>query len=155
MERALYELNRFDTDVVGAPCYFEPQLVVDAAEPVGAWLGMANYDRAMFIIQAGEWTNIGDTLDAAVWQATSAAGAGAKPVVGKAITTYASTAAAENNLWYIHLDVSELDVDGGFAWIQLRVDVSAGDSVYLAVVCQRESRVFEPVPRPEVEEVIN
>ena len=153
MERALYELNRFDNDITA--CYFEPQLVAAGAEPVGAWLGMANYDRAMFIIQGGDWTNIGDQLDAGVMQATSAAGAGPKAVAGKVITTHTSLATNENNLWYIHVDVSELDVDGGYAWIQLYVTVSAGDSVYLAAVCQRESRVFEPVPRTNVTEVIN
>lgn len=153
MERALYELNRFDNDVTA--CYFEPQLVAAGAEPAGAWLGMANYDRAMFIIQAGDWTNIGDTLDAGVMQATSNAGAGTKAIGGKTITTYTSLATNENNLWFIHVDISELDVDGGYAFIQLYVTVSANDSVYLAAVCQRQSRVFEPVPVTNVTEIIN
>jgi hypothetical protein len=153
MERALYELNRFDNDITA--CYFEPQLVAAGAEPVGAWLGMANYDRAMFIIQGGDWTNIGDQLDAGVMQATSAAGAGTKAIAGKTITTYTSTATNENNIWYIHVDISELDVDGGYAWIQLYVTLSANDSVYLAAICQRESRVFEPVPTTNVTEIVN
>lgn len=158
MERALYEQNRFANDIT--PCYFEPALVAQGAEPVGAWLSMENYDKAMFIIQGGNWTNIGDTLDAQVWQANTAVGGGAKvmsldPLEAKAITTYTSAAVDENNLWYIHVDISELDVDGGFAWIQLRLAVSAGDSVYLAAVCQRQSRVFEPVPVTNVTEIIN
>lgn len=153
MERALYELNRFDTDATA--CYFEPQLVAAGAEPVGAWLGMANYDRIMFIVMAGNWTNIGDTLDAGVMQATSNAGAGTKAVAGKAITTYTSTATDENNIWYIHVDISELDVDLYYAYVQLYVTVSANDSVYLAAICHRESRVFEPIPVTNVTEIIN
>ena len=153
MERALYELNRFDSDVTAT--YFEPQLVAAGAEPVGAWLSMLYYDKAMFIIQGGDWTNIGDQLDAGVLQATSNAGAGSKAVAGKTITTYTSTATNENNIWYIHVDVSELDVDGGYAYIQLYVTVSANDSVYLAAICEREHRVFEPVPVTNVTEIVN
>lgn len=152
MERALYELNRFDTD--GAACYFEPQYVAGGAEPAGAWLGMANYDKAMFILLGGNCTNVGDVLTAAVWQATSAAGANLKLVVGKNITAYTTGAMNLNNLWYIAVNVDELDVDNAFAWIQLVITVSAADSMYLAAVCQRQSRVFEPVPVPSVTEII-
>jgi len=152
MERALYELNRFDNDITA--CYFEPQNMAAGAN-AGAWLGMANYDRAMFIIQGGDCKNIGDQLDAAVMQATDNAGGGVKAVAGKAITTRTSTATNQNDLWFIHVDVSELDVDGGYAFIQLVITVSATDTWYISVVCQRESRVFEPVPRTNVREVIN
>jgi hypothetical protein len=152
VERKLYEQNRFDSDVTA--CYFEPQLVAGGAEPAGAWLGMANYDKAMFIIQGGNWTNIGDQLDAVVMQATDNAGAGSK-VVGKAITTYTSLATNEDNIWFIHINVSELDVDNSFAFIQLVLTVSAGDSVYLSAVCQRQSRVFEPVPVTNVTEIVD
>jgi len=94
-------------------------------------------------------------LDAQVYQATSNAGAGAKVIAGKAITTYTSLATDEDNLWYIHVDVSELDVDLYFAYIQLQITVSQGDSVYLAALCERESRVFEPVPVTNVTEIVN
>ena len=152
MERVLYELDRFDNDVTAT--YFEPQLVAAGAEPTGAWLSMLYYDRAMFMLMAGDWTNIGDQLDAQVYQATSNAGAGAKVIAGKAITTYTSLATDEDNLWYIHIDVSELDVDLYFAYIQLQITVSANDSVYIAALCERESRVFEPVPITNVTEII-
>jgi len=152
MERALYELNRFDNDITA--CYFEPQNMAAGAN-AGAWLGMANYDRAMFIILGGDCANIGDQLDASVNQATDNAGAGSKAVAGKAITTVTSVATNQDDLWFIHLDVSELDVDGGYAFIQLVITVSAGDTWYIGAVCQRESRVFEPVPRTNVTEVIN
>jgi len=152
MERALYELNRFDNDATA--CYFEPAYVAQGAEPVGAWLGMANYDKAMFILLGGDCTNIGDVLTATVWQATSAAGAGAKLVAGKNITAYTTAATNLNNLWYISVKVDELDVDNYFTWIQLVITVSANDSMYLACVCQRQSRVFEPVPVTNVRQII-
>lgn len=153
MNRKLYEQHRFDSDV--SACYFEPQLVAGGAEPAGAWLGMANYDKAMFVILGGDCINIGDQLDVSVNQATDNAGAGTTPVVGKAIATVTSLATDQDDLWLIHLDVSELDVDNGFAFIQLAITVSAADSWYLGVVCHRQSRVFEPVPVTNVTELVD
>jgi len=154
-ERKLYEQNRLDVNIAGAPCYFEPQLVTAGAEPVGSWLDLANYDKVMFVILGGDCANIGDTFDALVNEATDNAGAGAKPIVGKAISTRTSTATDQNDMWFIHVDISELDVDNYYAFVQLEIDVSQGDTWYIAAFCLREQSVFEAVSMTRVREVID
>jgi len=155
MERKLYEQNRLDVNLAGLPCYFKPQLVTAGAEPAGPWLDLANYDKVMFVIMGGDCANIGDTLDALVNQATSAAGANTKPIIGKAITTVTSTATTQNDMWFIHVDISELDVDAYFAFVQLEITISANDTWYIAAFCLREQAVFEPVSMTRVTELID
>jgi len=151
MERKLYEQNRLDTTT--AACLVEPQYLAAPGVSSG-WLGVQHYDKFMFVIMGGNCANIGDTLDAHVEQATDTGGTGAKPVVGKAITQVVSTATDQNMIWYIHLYIDELDVDGYFDSVRLVLEVSANDSWYIAAFCLREQRVFEVSPVTSVTEII-
>jgi len=154
MERKLYEQNRFDTDSIA--CLIEPQILA-AGTTSSIWLGVHSYDRLMFIIQGGAANDATATLDALVRQATSAAGAGAKVITGKAITQVTAGAgfATLNDLWYIHVEPLELDVNGGFSHVQLQVIVSQDDTWYISAVCQRETREYEIVPTTNVTEIVD
>jgi len=152
MERKLYEQNRLDTDSVA--CLFEPQNMAAGAN-ASIWLGLANYDKVMFVILGGDCANIGDQLDISVNQATDNAAAGSKAIAGKAITTVTSVATNQNMMWFIHVDISELDVDGYYAFVQLVITVSAADTWYIAAFCLREQRVFEAAPTTNVTEIID
>lgn len=154
MERKLYELNRLDTDTV--PCLVEPQ-VLAAGVTSTAWLGMLYYDRIMFLIAGGAANDAAATLDVQVNQATSNAGAGSKVIAGKAIATVTAGAgfATLDQLFLIHVDISELDVDGYYAYVNLDITVSTADTWTIAVLPLREHRVFEVVPRGNVTQLID
>jgi hypothetical protein len=84
------------------------------------WVSMANYHRAFVEVITGA---LGGTLDVAIWQATNAAGAGAKVVAGKAITQL--TAADDYDCCGIELQTEELDSAGGFDYIRVQTNSSA------------------------------
>ena len=154
MNRTLYEQNRLDTDAQA--CLVEPQVLAAGATATG-WLGVAGYDKFMFVIMGGAAAGATDTLDVQINQATSNAGANAKVVAGKAITQVVAGAgfATLNDIWYIHLDISELDVDNFFAFVNATITVSAQDTWAIAAFCLREHRVFEEVPTTNVTEIVN
>jgi hypothetical protein len=84
------------------------------------WVSLQNYHRAFVEVITGA---LGGTLDVAIWQATNAAGAGAKTITGKAITQL--TAADDYDKVCIELQTEELDVDGGFDHIRVQTTSSA------------------------------
>jgi hypothetical protein len=82
----------------------------------GLYVSMANHQRAVFLLGTGAM-GAGATLDFQVWQATSAAGANAKIVGGKAITQLSQAAGDASDAVAIELRTEELDVDGGFSYV--------------------------------------
>lgn len=153
MERKLYELNRLDNDVDA--CLVAPQ--VFSGVTATGWLGMLYYDRIMFLIQGGAANDATATLDVQVNQATSNAGANSKVIAGKAIAQVVAGAgcATLNQLFLIHVDISELDVDAYFAYVNLDITVSTDDTWYIAVLPLRQHRVHEVVPRTNVTQLID
>jgi hypothetical protein len=81
------------------------------------WASMANHQRAAFVIGTGAMA-AGGTLDFQVWQATDATGANAKIVPGQAITQLGQALGDGSDALCIELRTEELDVDGGFSYIQ-------------------------------------
>lgn len=85
------------------------------------WVSVAQFQKVLAIISAGTFGSSA-TLDAKIQQATDSSGTGAKDITGKALTQM--LAAGGNNLQAeINLDPQELDVNGGFAYVQLSVTV--------------------------------
>ena len=70
------------------------------------------------------------TVDAKLIQATSATGAGAKDITGKAITQLTEGGTDSDKQALINLRTDELDVAGGFSFvaIQMTVATAASDS---------------------------
>ena len=92
------------------------------------WFAVNDYHRVIVIVSAGTLTG---TLDAAVFQATNLAGAGAKAVTGKAITQLA--AGHDEYISGIEIRTEELDVDGGFDCLRVQT-VSSAVNVFEVIV---------------------
>ena len=87
------------------------------------WVSYQNYHRGVVMIVTGAMTG---TLDVALWQATNAAGAGAKVIAAKAITQLAGT--DDQSECIIEFQTEELDVDGGFDFVRAQsVNGAAND----------------------------
>lgn len=144
MEQKLYEKNRFD---IGGVAALKPQILAAGVTTTG-WFGIAAYDKLMAIILGGVANDADATLDVSINQATDNAGTGSKAVPNKAITQVTAGAgfATRSDLWQIHLEVAQLDVNAGFGFIQISFTVSAQDTWYVAAVLQREEREYMPVP---------
>jgi hypothetical protein len=144
MEQKLYEKNRFD---IGGDPAIAPQNLA-AGTTTSGWFGMYAYDKIMAICLGGAANDANATIDISINQAMDNAGTGSKAVTGKAITQVTAGAgfATRTDLWLIHLEVAQLDVNAGFGFIQISVTVSAGDTWYFGAVLQREEREYMPVP---------
>ena len=156
MERKLYEGHRFD---IGGEPVITPRNAAAGTTSSG-WLGMTMYDRAEFLLIGGVANDAAATLDAAVYQATSAAGANAKALVTQGGVTVAITQvtagagfATRSDFWILHVMTEEMDINNGFSHLQLRVTVSAGDTWYIGALCHRETREYEQVPYAATEVV--
>ncbi|MEL6318711.1 MAG: hypothetical protein AAFR16_13855, partial [Pseudomonadota bacterium] len=87
--------------------------------------GFMNY---LAIVQAGA-LGTGGSVAAKLVQATDDAGAGAKDVEGKAITTLTESGTDDSDQQaMINLNAEELDVDGGFTHFALSITVAGATS---------------------------
>jgi hypothetical protein len=93
-----------------------------AGTAVSGWVSMADMARLLAVVNVGVF-GASATVDAKLQQATSAAGAGAKDVTSKAITQLVA-AGGNNRQALINLRAGELDVAGGFIFVQLSITVA-------------------------------
>ncbi len=93
-----------------------------------AWIDISKFDKLMGIVQAGV-LGASATLDAKIQQATSGAGAGAKDIPGKAITQLTQAGTDSNKQAIINVQSDELDVNGGFKFVQLQATVATAASL--------------------------
>ncbi len=96
------------------------------------WVSASQFERFLAVIQTGV-LGTAATVDAKIQQATSAAGANAKDVPGKAIVQIVK-ASGDNKQAEINLRADELDVNNGFGYIQLQVTVGAAASLISATL---------------------
>lgn len=93
-----------------------------------SWVPVANFGSISAQILIGAMTATG-TLDANLQQATSAAGAGAKAIAGKALAqTLAAT--GSNTQASIECRGEDLDVNNGFGYVALTVIIGTAASVF-------------------------
>lgn len=92
-----------------------------------AWVSVKNAHALMAIINTGV-LGAAATVDAKIQQATSAAGAGAKDVTGKAITQIVK-ATGDGKQAIINFRPQDLDTNGGFEFVQLSITVAAAASL--------------------------
>lgn len=97
---------------------------------VTAFVPMANVHQLSALIQTGVMGASG-TIDAKLRQATDTAGTGVKDITGKAITQIVK-ASGDNKQAFIELHGSELDANGGFAFVALSVTVGTAASLLSA-----------------------
>lgn len=94
---------------------------------------MRGFESVLVVISAGT-LGAAATVDAKIQQATSAAGAGAKDVAGKAITQLTKVGNDDNKQVLINLRQQELDVKNGFRFIRVLLTVGEAASAASAVV---------------------
>lgn len=105
---------------------------VAAGTVTTGWVSVANLLQLAAIIQTGV-LGASATLDAKIQQATSSGGAGAKDVSGKAITQIVK-ATGDNKQAVISFRTSDLDVEGGFAYVRLSATVGTAASIFGALL---------------------
>jgi len=91
-----------------------------------AWVSAANFQKFVALIQTGV-LGASATVDAKFQQALDSSGTSAKNITGKALTQIVK-ATGDNVEAAINLDAQDLDVEGGFGFIQLSVTVAVAAS---------------------------
>ncbi len=103
-----------------------------------AWISMAQFQRLMAVVTTGV-LGASATLDISFRQATDSSGTGAKAVTGKAATQIVK-ATGDNKQVLVNLAGQELDVEGGFSFVSLRLAVGTAASIAGAVVLGSQTR---------------
>ena len=96
------------------------------------WIPVALFDRIVAELMVGAF-GASATVDAKFQQATSAAGAGAKDITGKAITQLLA-AGGNNRQAIVEVSETDLDTNGGFAFVQFSVTVGTAATLIAASV---------------------
>ena len=112
-----------------------------AATVTTGWVSLANFHNLVALIQTGV-LGASATLDAKLQQATSSGGAGAKDITGKAITQVVK-ASGDSKQVSIECRDTDLDVNGGFAFVRLSVTVGTAASLINAMLIG-----FNPIYAP-------
>ena len=107
--------------------------VYTASTVTTGWIDMSKFHAIMAIVQAGTLGSSA-TLDAKLQQATSAAGAGAKDITGKAITQLTQAGTDSDKQAVINLFADELDINNGFTHVQLSMTIGTATSDAGAIV---------------------
>lgn len=117
------------------------------------WVSAAAYANFMAIVMAGTLGSSA-TLDAKLEQATSAAGAGAKDISGKAITQLTQADTDNDKQAIINCRADELDVANSFAYVRLSMTVATATSDCGGLLLGLDAR-DEPVTQPTaVDEIV-
>jgi len=104
-----------------------------------SYVSLQSYHRAVALINVGDMaTNA--TLDALLYQATDTSGTSAKVISGKSITQLTQAGGDGDALYCIEVQTEELDVDGSFDCIMLRVTVGTAAVEFGAWVFGLEPR---------------
>lgn len=110
--------------------------IAPSSQAVGAlttsWVPVGKFHKLLALIQTGV-LGAAATVDAKFQQATTSAGAGAKDIAGAAITQVVKATGDSKNV-AVNLDPSQLDVAGGFSFVQLSVTVGAAASLTSALL---------------------
>jgi hypothetical protein len=125
-------LNAKPTEIAAVVGVIDPDANA-AGTLTTAWIDMRHWGSLLAVVMAGE-LGTSATLNAKFEQATSAAGAGAKDVPGKAITALTQAGTDSDKQALINLRGAELDVNAGYRWVRLSHTVATATSDSGAVV---------------------
>lgn len=113
-----------------------------AATVTSGWVPISTFRKILAIIQTGV-LGASATIDAKLQQATSSGGAGAKDITGKAITQLTKVGTDDNKQVLLEVDASQVDVAGGFGYVQLSLTVGVAASLISAIMLGFDGR-YEP-----------
>lgn len=122
-----------------------------SAEQVTAWVSLSNYNRAFAVINVGAIA-ANRQIQARLEQATGANGEGQKVIAGKESAVLLT--ADQNGLIAIELQTEELDVNGGYDHVLLKLMIQGGAIICGAVLYGCEPR-YAPVGQANWIEVID
>lgn len=109
------------TEGLALVAVIDPQDAATTAKSTG-WIDASKFGQLVGVALAGAITG---TVDAKFQQATSAAGAGAKDVAGRAITQIAATGDNKQALVNLRPD-QHLDIDNGFRYVRFTITPTGG-----------------------------
>lgn len=112
------------------------------------YVDLADYHRTFTWLHVGTPAGA-STIDVALWEATSAAGAGAALIAGKAIT---QVVAADAGV-YVGIELRPEELSSGFSFVQAVVTVGTAAYTYSLVVFGLTSR-YEPVGVTDFAEIV-
>ena len=131
----------------------DPDLNTAAAHSTG-WIDMNLFQAIQAIVLVGS-LGASATLDAKLEQATSAAGAGAKDITGKAITQLTQAGDDDSDQQaIINCRSEELDINNGFTHARLTMTVGTASSDSGAVVLGHYARYQPAADAATVVEVV-
>lgn len=133
--------NLLPSDQIALLAVLDPVSQAAATVTTG-WVSLADCEAILAVLQTGV-LGAAATINAKLEQATSAAGAGAKDITGKAITQL-TKAANDNDQAMINCRSDELDVANSFTHARLSVTVGVAASLITAQVWGFYGR-YEPV----------
>lgn len=96
------------------------------------WIDVSNCHQLLAILQTGV-LGAGATIDFNLQQATDSAGTGAKTITGKQITQIVK-ASGDNVQVEINLRPAEMDIEGGFRFVRVRINVGTAASLVSALL---------------------
>lgn len=98
------------------------------AVQTSGWIDATTFHNFMAVVKVGA-LGAGATVDAKIQQATSAAGAGAKDVAGRAITQLSKATPDDNKQVEINLKQEDLDFNNGFKFFRLSITPAVAASL--------------------------
>lgn len=125
----------------------------ETVEVNSGWMLMETDHRAVCIISVGDMVATA-TLDADLEQASDALGATAKAITGKSITQLTQAGGDGNQVVMIELRAEELDVAGGFKYINLEITPAVAAVEFSAVILGTVVR-YKPVSTTNVAEIVD
>jgi len=138
---------------VHEPGLFEPADSFGISTRNSTWMLMENYHRGVLQLIVGEMAQ-GATLDVLLRQATSAAGAGAKAITGKAITQLTQAGGDGDDYITIDLQTEQMDCANNFDYVGVRC-IIAGAAVEYAYVFNAYEARYKPVVQTNYTEAVN
>lgn len=91
-----------------------------AGTATSGWVSAATAHKLLAIVAIGA-LGASATVDAKIQQATDSSGSGAKDITGAAIVQHTT---GNNKQQLINVDAAQLDVEGGFSYVQLSITVA-------------------------------
>jgi hypothetical protein len=122
---------------VGIVGVINPQSVLGAQS--SGWIDATLFHNFMAVIAVGV-IGAAATVDAKIEQATTSGGAGAKDVVGKAITQLTKAGVDDNKQVAINLKQTDLDFNGDFKWFRLTITPAVAASLIAGLVTGFDAR---------------
>lgn len=120
------QLNGKTTELLALAGIIDPDAYAAGTYTTG-WVAAKEFTMLAALVSVGDMVAT-STVNAKLEQATSAAGAGAKDVTGKAITALTQAGTDDNKQAWINVRPEELDVDNAFAFVRLSVTVAVAAS---------------------------